>query len=70
MSVFEGGRADPIRDLHIAKREEDIGYCAGYVGELKIVTTYLPYSSSFCFLTSVFTNFRTLKGLHRFLAES
>ena len=25
------------QDLHIAKGEEDIGYCAGYVGELMIV---------------------------------
>lgn len=43
-----------IRDLHIAKREEDIGYCAGYVAELMIVATYLLYSSPFCSLTSVF----------------
>ncbi|TQE07463.1 hypothetical protein C1H46_006940 [Malus baccata] len=41
-------------DLHIAKGEEDIGYCAGYVGELMIVTTYRSYSSPFCSLTSVF----------------
>ncbi|XP_048447759.1 probable peptide/nitrate transporter At3g43790 isoform X3 [Pyrus x bretschneideri] len=43
-----------IRDLHIAKREEDIGYCAGFVAELMIVATYLLYSSPFCSLTSVF----------------
>ncbi|KAM1503247.1 hypothetical protein ACFXTO_028506 [Malus domestica] len=42
-----------IRDLHIAKREEDIDYCVGYAGELMIVTTYLSYSSPFCFLSSV-----------------
>ncbi|KAM2001857.1 hypothetical protein ACFX15_025645 [Malus domestica] len=48
-----GGGTKATRDLHIAEREEDIGYYAGYVGELMIVTTYLSYSSPFCSLTSV-----------------
>jgi hypothetical protein len=27
-----------IRDFHIAKKEEDIGYYAGYVGEITFYT--------------------------------
>ena len=60
-----------IRDLHIAEREEDIGYYAGYVGEIDhfsnyfLLLVFLEASINY----KLFFFFSFLKALHICLVE-